>query len=89
MTRELPAPDELLRPRDRAAILVVPAQTWHCVLCDPDGNGPVATSTVVWLGQNTDGPHGRCSTCGQLYALARPFEAVPTVLEQQRRSVPE
>lgn len=86
MEREFPAPGDLLLPRDHAPILWVPAQQWTCPLCDPENTGPVASSTVVWLGQNTDGPHGRCSTCGQKYALARPFEAVPTVLEQQRRT---
>ena len=86
MARELAGPNDILLPRDRAPILWVPAHTWRCVLCDPDDTGPVASSTVVWLGQHTDGPHGRCSTCGQKYALARPFESVPTVLEQQRRA---
>lgn len=89
MVRELPAPDELLLPHDRDPILWVPAQTWHCPLCDPDDTGAIASSTVVWLGFHTEGPHGRCSTCGQKYALARPFEAVPSVLEQQRRKAPE
>ena len=82
MVRELPAPGDLLLPRDRAPVLWVPAQTWLCVVCDPDGTGPVATSTVVWLGANTDGPHGRCSTCGQKFALARPFESVPAPGDQ-------
>lgn len=86
--RELPGPNELLRPRDRDPILYVPAQTWHCVLCDPDDTGPVASSTVVWLGPNTDGPHGRCASCGQKYELARMGESVPSVSEQQRRITP-
>ena len=130
--RELPEPDKLLLPRDNAPILYVPAQTWKCILCDPDdlcvcghrirvhfevdgnpwcGGGSdfpgcyddnagfeieddpashrferaysaVAVTTVVWLGPNTDGPHGRCSTCGQKYELARANEAVPPIAEQ-------
>jgi hypothetical protein len=82
--RELPEQDKLLLPRDGAPILVVPAQQWHCKMCDPDDIAPVAVTTVVWLGSNTDGPHGRCSTCGQKYALARPGEAVPSIEEQLR-----
>lgn len=87
--REFPAPDDILLPRDHAPILWVSPQTWHCPLCDPDDTGLVATSTVVWLGQHTDGPHGRCSSCGQKYALSRLGEAVPSVLEQQQRQAPE
>lgn len=83
MTRELPGPDEILRPRDHAPIIVVAATAWHCVACDPDDVGPVATTTVVWLGANTDGPSGRCSTCGQKYALARAGEHVPPPDEQR------
>ena len=82
--RELPPQDSILRPRDRAAILYVPAQTWHCAVCDPNDTGPVATTTVVWLGANTDGPHGRCSTCGQKFELARAGESVPKPEEQQQ-----
>ncbi len=67
--RELPPEDELLRPRDHESILTVPAQTWHCLFCDPDGPTTFRT-TVVWMGPNTTGPHGRCAQCGQKYALA-------------------
>jgi hypothetical protein len=67
--RELPPADQLLRPRDAEPIVVVPPQTWHCMFCDPQG--PLGTrTTVIWLGPNTDGPHGRCTECGQKYALA-------------------
>lgn len=83
--RELAPQDRLLLPRDRAPVLYVPAATFHCVLCDPDDTRAVAVTTVVWLGANTDGPHGRCSTCGQLYELARAGEHVPTPDEQQRK----
>lgn len=78
--RELPAEDDLLLPHDRAPILYVPAGTWRCVLCSTTET--VAT-TVIWLGPNTDGPHGRCSNCGQLFFLARPFESVPPPDEQR------
>lgn len=81
--RELPFPEDLLRPRDNAPMLYVPAQTWKCGLCDPDNTTPVANSTVVWLGSNTDGPSGRCSTCGQKYMLAHALDKhIPTLDEQ-------
>ena len=82
--RELPPEDQLLLPRDKAPILYVPAQQWHCAVCDPDDSGPVSTTTVVWLGANADGPHGRCSSCGQKWMLSLPGESVPTVEEQLR-----
>lgn len=88
MARELPGPDDLLRSRDHAPIITVPPQTWHCILCDP--GGPHGThTTVIWLGPNTDGPHGRCSVCGQKYALAafygmRLREALPSRLVETR-----
>lgn len=93
MMRELPPLDRLLLKRDAAPILFVPAQTWHCPLCDPDDIGSVATSTVVWLGPNTDGPSGRCSTCGQKYELVKAHgdgrsEAVPSIEEQLREVKP-
>lgn len=69
MPRELPGPDDLLRRRDRDPIIVVRASTWHCMFCEPDGPRG-STTTVIWLGPNTDGPHGRCTECGQKYALA-------------------
>jgi hypothetical protein len=69
--RELPPPDELLKPRDWATVIYVHASTWHCVWCDPDGQLGAGT-TVVWLALSTDGPHGRCRECGQKYALGRP-----------------
>lgn len=79
--RELPPEDQLLRPRDHAPIVTVPPQTWHCMFCDPDGP-TAARTTVLWLGPNTDGPHGRCSQCGQKYALSPQYgmllrEALP------------
>ncbi len=79
--RELPPEDQLLRPRDAAPIIVVPPQTWHCMFCDP--GGPQGTrTTVVWIGPASDGPHGRCSVCGQKYHLATHYtmllrEALP------------
>lgn len=83
MTRELPDPEHLLLVRDAAPILYVPATQWNCPLCDPENRAAVAASTVVWLGPNTDGPHGRCSTCGQKYELVPAGEAVPTIAEQR------
>ena len=80
--RELPPEDQLLLIRDNAPILYVPAQQWHCPLCDPDDTKAVAVTTVVWLGPNTDGPHGRCRSCGQKYELVRAGEAVPPIAEQ-------
>jgi hypothetical protein len=79
--RELPPEDQLLRPRDADPIIVVPPQTWHCMFCDPTGPRGSRT-TVVWIGPNTDGPHGRCSECGQKYHLASHYsmllrEAMP------------
>ena len=80
--RELPDPEHLLRPRDRAPLIYVSAQTYHCVLCDPDDTSSVLTTTVVWLGVNTEGPHGRCTICGQLYVLSRAGEHVPAPQDQ-------
>lgn len=67
--RELPAPDDLLRPRDRERTVFVVAQTWHCMYCEPGGPHGART-TVDWMGRNTDGPSGRCRDCGQKYQLA-------------------
>ena len=67
--RELPLPDDLLKPRDHAPIIVVPPHVWHCLICQPEGPTGAATS-VQWLGPATSGPHGRCSDCGQKYSLA-------------------
>lgn len=95
--RELAPQDELLLPHDRDAILWVPAQQWNCPRCDPKGTAPVPTATVVWdpgqgerttvawMGKDTEGPDGRCSSCGQKYALARAGEHVPTIAEQLKR----
>lgn len=69
-------------PHERAPILFVGSQVWHCGRCDPDGAGAVASHTVVWRGQNLPGPLGRCSSCGQHYAVAAPGEAVPSIAEQ-------
>lgn len=66
--RERPPPDKMLKIRDSDPLIVVPPQTWHCLWCDPGGQG-VAT-TVDWPGPTTDGPHGRCRECGQKYVLA-------------------
>jgi hypothetical protein len=68
--RELPAPEELLKPRDREPIIYVPPQTWHCLFCQPEGPDGSATS-VNWIGPHVDGPHGRCVQCGQKYCLAQ------------------
>lgn len=85
--KEFPAPDEVLRPRDHLTVWV-PAATWHCVFCQPQG-GDGAGTTVDWLIGEHDGPDGRCRVCGAKFKLARPFEAVPTVLEQQQRQASE
>jgi hypothetical protein len=69
-------------PHEKAPILIVESQTWHCGRCDPDSVGPVAGHTVVWRGQNLPGPMGRCSSCGQHYVVAEPGEAVPSIQEQ-------
>lgn len=67
--RELPPPDELLRPRDHEPSVVIPPHVWHCLFCQPDG--PVgAATTVTWIGPDVDAPHGRCMDCGQKYELA-------------------
>lgn len=34
MFRETPDPEHLLRKRDRAPIIYVPASTWVCILCE-------------------------------------------------------
>ena len=86
---ELRGPNELNLPRDHAPLVYVTASTWHCIVCDPDDVGAVAVTTVVWLGPNTDGPSGRCSSCGQKYMLARAGEHVPDPLEQIQRYAPE
>lgn len=71
--RELPAPDDLLLPRDRDRIRILLGGTWHCPFCDIDG--PVGSSTtVIWLGKDSIGPHGRCFKCGQKYALAATWD---------------
>ena len=66
---ELGPPDDLLKRRDRDPILYVPAATFHCRFCDPTGPQGAYT-TVTWMGSNTAGPSGRCTECGQKYALA-------------------
>jgi hypothetical protein len=71
--RELPLPEELLRPRDHLTVWVR-AETWHCPYCPSAGRG---ASTVDWLGANTIGPNGRCRECGVKLVLARHGEAVP------------
>ena len=81
--RELAPQDKLNLPRDAAPILYVHASTWRCLLCDPDGTAPVTNSTVVWLGSNTDGPSGRCSSCGQKYQLAHALDKHVPSLEEQ------
>lgn len=68
--RPLPRQQDLLLERDDAPIIVVPPNTWHCIFCQPHGATGAAT-TVQWIGPAVDGPHGRCSDCGQKYALAR------------------
>lgn len=68
MPRELPPPDQLLKPRDENPLIMVPPQTWHCLFCEPMGPEGSKT-TVVWIGPLVDGPHGRCRDCGQKYVL--------------------
>jgi hypothetical protein len=86
VARELAGPDDLLRPRDRAPIVWVSAQAWYCLFC-PTPTAPAGflpATTVVWMGANTDGPHGRCRDCGQKYALAATYKPghVPSPEEQ-------
>lgn len=82
MTREL-SPD--LLPRDAAPIIWVPAYTWHCTFCEPNG-GEGAGTTVEWLSNAEHaavrGADGRCRECGQKYELAKYGEAVPKPEEQ-------
>lgn len=69
--RELAPMEQLLKPRDKEAIIVVPPTTWDCLACRPV---PRATHTsVIWSGPNTDGPHGRCADCGQKYVFSNEF----------------
>lgn len=79
------SPDPL--PRDHMMVWV-PAQTWHCVFCNPDG-GDGAYTPVEWLDGIHDGPDGRCTQCGAKFRLARAGESVPDPLEQQQRGAPE
>ncbi len=72
--RELPPQDSLNKPRDHEPIEYVPPQTWVCIHCDTDVGEGVFTS-VVWQGPGTDGPDGRCSICGQKYALGKSSKA--------------
>ena len=67
--RELPPPDELLKPRDHEPIVIVPPNTWHCLFCEPHGR-PGAGTTVDWVGPGTEAPDGRCRECGQKFCLA-------------------
>jgi hypothetical protein len=81
--KELPAPEELLRPRDHLTVWV-PAETWHCPWCA----GARSVTTVDWLGRNAEGPHGRCRDCGVKLRLAPWGESVPSVAEQLRGREP-
>lgn len=65
--KELPAQDDLLRPRDHMTVWVR-AETWLC---------PYDRGQVAWLGANTVGPNGRCNNCGVKLVLARSGESVP------------
>ncbi len=65
---ELPAQGDLNKPRDHKPILMVPPQTWHCILCEPEG-GEGAYTTVDWVGPRVDAADGRCRECGQKYVL--------------------
>lgn len=77
--REFPPPGDILLPNDHR-LIYVPANTWHCVLCQPAG-GEGAYTTVDWIGAG-QGPDGRCTRCGAKYVLARPGEHVPAPDEQ-------
>lgn len=71
MGRELPPPEELLKPRDEDPIIIVPPQTWDCLMCRPVPRSRL--TSVIWSGPATDGPHGRCSDCGQKYVLSNNY----------------
>jgi len=78
--RELPGPNEILKRRDREPVIFVEARTWRCVICsDIEG----LLTSVVWMGADTVGPHGRCRDCGQKFALATMNESVPPWQEQR------
>ena len=79
--RELAPQDSILLPNDGLTIWV-PANTWLCPLCVPQG-GEGAYTSVVWIGTG-DGPDGRCATCGAKLRLARQYEQVPSVDDQLR-----
>lgn len=94
MPRELPPPDELLKPRDRAPIIYVPAYIWNCTVCAPMEPGESferwservsgSPTTVNWRGVYAPGlPAGRCTDCGQKYELARAYESVPAPEDQR------
>ncbi len=68
--RELPAENELLKPRDHEPIVVVPPQTWTCIHCEPEGRRGSGT-TVEWIGPGADGADGRCRDCGAKFMLGR------------------
>lgn len=78
-SRELPLPDQLLKARDRATIVYVPAATLTCVFCERERSAEEnadeqrsegVRTTVQWMGPYTDGPSGRCRECGQRFQLA-------------------
>ena len=76
--RELAPQNELNLPHDGDPIWWVPAQTWTCLRCVPNG-GDGAYTTVVWIGQV-----GRCNVCGSKYRLADAFDKhVPSISEQE------
>jgi hypothetical protein len=75
--RELAPQDSLNLPHDADPIWWVPAQTWVCQVCDPEG-GEGAYTTVAWVGEL-----GRCNVCGSKFRLADAFDKhVPTIVEQ-------
>ena len=75
MMRELPAPDHLNRPRDHAAIEVLPPTEWHCRHCDPQPRWSLPSS-VQWLTGFDGFWFGRCRECGQKYTVddIRPYK---------------
>ena len=82
--RELPPEDELLRPFDHAPIIYVPAGTWRCLRCDPDGDNGART-TVDWIGAEGGTTLGRCRECGSKFQLAQALtKNVPSIAEQER-----
>lgn len=65
--KELAPPDQLLKVRDAAPIIVLPPEGWYCLFCKnpPDDY----LGTVEWIRMEDGTELGRCHVCGQKYVL--------------------